>query len=123
MLVEHWEGELVGMKSLEHQTIANYRNVLENDRNSLFLIGNFNKDTFTYINPKTYEKSRRRINNYVRNLDPRVIILEDGRVFEDTSKENPSSPVADIQQFINKYFLGGEFNNRFNNLFDKHKYN
>ena len=123
MLVEHWEGELVGMKSLEHQTIANYRNVLENDRNSLFLIGNLKGDTFTYINPETYEESKRRINNHVINLNPRVIILEDGRVFENISKEDPSSPVADIQQFLNKYFLGGEFKNKFETLYRQCRYN
>jgi len=90
----------------------------------LDLIGTIQELTFLPIEShKTNGDERYFESKHIKNLNHiAILILEDGRVFENLGREHPEpSEVTSAKNYIQNVFGGRSFSSRFNNLYNLHK--
>jgi len=124
-LVENGTNEEVSLISIEIPLIAKNRDSLILKRNSLLTLVGILQDNGGFIS-RVYIKTLnpKEIPKYLLELNPRILILEDGRVFYDLTRSDPEAPgeIYEINLFLGENFRAyGVFEERFNRLYEDFK--
>jgi len=125
MLVENGDQQITKIVSLEHPHIAKHRKALENEGGgNLVLVGRLDNGNYIETQHAKHDFPRR-MNKSFKDLDPRAIILEDGRVFVDERYEDPeASDSTCIRNLVQCLFMGySPFSDRFRQLYDAYNLN
>ena len=128
MLVGYGTGTDLNLVAFEyHTSIKEERNSLITQKDEkLDLIGRLQGMTFLMRDPDDSERVQRFFSSKPMNKLSYVtlIVLQDGRVFENPTREHPEpSETSSARQYIQQIFAGGDFDAVFGSLYNQYKMN
>ena len=124
-LVENGTNTNVSIVALEIQLISKSRDSLIIERtNQLRLVGRLQADGSFVARGKNDAQNPKQVPKYMLRLNPRIVITEDGRVFYDITRADPTSQDEhyELGLFLNEQFGAyGIFEERFDRLYQDFK--
>ena len=124
-LVENGTNTNVSIVALEIPLISKSRDSLIIERtNQLRLVGRLQADGSFVVRGKNDAQNPKQVPKYMLRLNPRIVITEDGRVFYDITRADPTSQDEhyELGLFLNEQFGAyGIFEERFDRLYQDFK--
>ena len=119
VLIENGEGNEISLIGTQILPIASWRESLYVDGiRDLHLVGRLERDG-AFISTMWNEKTQRSLPKYITSLKPRIIIIEDRRVFYSiSSEESTGNHCSNLNLFLGEQFKAyGSFESRFEKLY------
>lgn len=125
VLIENGNNGQVSLTALEIPLIARDRDSLRIERDCfLDLVGRIDENGGFIEHGNKTRSNPREIPRYLLRLNPRVLILQDGRVFYNILKSDPSAPseTYEVGLFLEENFGAyGLFKEKFKKLYEDFK--